>query len=408
MSTRPTRLTCPARSPVTDGDWGLLEPLAGGATDTSDDAVLGALVDVERALLRAWGDLLGENLDAVASAMRTDRIDRADLLAGSRTGGVPVIPLANQLRRLAETAVPGSGEYVHAGVTSQDVLDTALVLMAGRALTRARDRLVAAGQALVALAESEQTTLAIARTLGQHAAQSTVGVAVAGWLDGVTSALDALAALELPVQLGGAVGTGEDIDRLAGRAGATDELRAGFAAELGLTDPGRVWHTERSPSLAIAAAAALIGTALGRIGRDVAFLARTEIGEFSLGATGGSSAMPHKRNPVDAVLLTANGLRVAGLVATVHSAAISQDARPAGEWHAEWAALRGLVRLALESADVAATMLPALSVDRAAVERNRALSPDLADDRAATLAASGRIVSTAVRRFQSLHLTESP
>ena len=396
------------RLPVAEGDWGLLDPLAGGAAATSDDAVLEALVEVERALVRAWGSLRGENLDAVADVLSADRLDRADLLAGTRTGGVPVIPLAIQLRALAEAADAGSGVHVHAGVTSQDVLDTALVLMAHRALMLARDRLVLAGQALAALAETEWNTLAIARTLGQHAAQSTVGVAVASWLDGVSSAIAALDATGFPVQLGGAVGTGEDIDRLAGRAGATDELRAAFAAHLGLADPGRAWHTERSASLGISAAAALIGTALGRIGHDVAFLARTEVGEFTLAATGGSSAMPHKRNPVDAVLLHANGLRTAGLVATVHTAALSQDARPAGEWHAEWAAFRALVRLALQSADAAATMLPTLTVDRAAVDRNRAISPDLVHDPEVTLAAAGRVVAAAVRRFQSLQHTESP
>jgi 3-carboxy-cis,cis-muconate cycloisomerase len=394
--------------PVADGDWGLLEPLAGGAAATSDDAVLESLVDVERALVRAWGSLGGENLDAVADALRADRLDRADLLAGTRAGGVPVIPLATQLRAQAEAAVTGSGMHVHAGVTSQDVLDSALVLTAHRALTLARARLVVAGEALAALAESEQNTLSIARTLGQHAAQSTVGVTVASWLDGVTSAITAFDGAEFPVQLGGAVGTGEDVDRLAGRAGATDELRVAFAAELGLADPGRTWHTERSPILGIAASAALIGTALGRIGHDAAFLARTEIGEISLAATGGSSAMPHKRNPVDAVLLHANGLRAAGLVATVHTAALSQDARPAGEWHAEWSAFRGLVRLALESADAATAMLPTLTVDRAAVERNRSISPDLQHDPEFTLAAAERLVTAAVRRFRSLPHPETP
>lgn len=398
--------------PVADGDWGLLEPLAGGAAATSDDAVLESLVEVERALVRAWGSLGGENLGAVAVALRADTLDRADLLAGSRSGGVPVIPLATQLRAQAEAAVTGSGVRVHAGVTSQDVLDSALVLTAHRALALCRGRLVVAGQALAALAEAEQGTLSVARTLGQHAAQSTVGVTVASWLDGVTSAITALDGTAFPVQLGGAVGTGEDIDRLAGRAGAgagaSDELRAAFAAELGLADPGRAWHTERSPILAIAASAALIGTALGRIGHDAAFLARTEIGEIGLAAVGGSSAMPHKRNPVDAVLLHANGLRVAGLVATVHSASLSQDARPAGEWHAEWAAFRDLVRLALESADAAASMLPTLTVGHATVERNRSISPDLRHDPELTLAAAERLVTAAVRRFESLPHPETP
>ena len=375
-------------------DWGLLEPLSGGAADsTSDDAVLAALVDVERAHLGSGGRLQGPDLDAVADSFRPEAIDRVNLLAGSRTGGVPVIPLVQQLRALAEAVVPGSGAAVHVGATSQDVLDSALMLVASRALGLAGARLRAAGDRLVALAEAEVHTIAIARTLGQHAAQSTVGVVAAGWLDGVTSAVESLDALTFPVQLGGAVGTGEHLD-----AGA----RAALAARLGLDDPGRSWHTERSPILATAASAALIAAVLGRIGRDVAFLARTEIGEVVLGTTGGSSAMPHKRNPVDAVLLTANGLRAPGLLATLHSAAVSQDARPAGEWHAEWSAFRALLRIALESADAATTMLAGLEFDHAAVERALTLSPDLQHDAAETIAASERVVTAAVQRFHSL------
>lgn len=378
--------------------WGLLEPLAASAGATGDDAVLAALIDVERALLRIGGGLANRDLDAVADAFLPEAIDRPALLAGTRSGGVPVIPLVVQLRAIAESVVPGAGPAVHAGATSQDVLDSALVLVASRALQVARSRLTDAGTALVALAEDEVQTLAIARTLGQHAAQSTVGVLAAGWLDGVTSAIEDIDSLAFPVQAGGAVGTGEDLG---------DGVRAALAAELGLDDPGRSWHTERAPILRIASAAAVVAAVLGRLGRDVAFLARTEIGEVALGTTGGSSAMPHKHNPVDAVLLTANGLRAPGLLATMHTAAVSQDARPAGEWHAEWSALRGLVRIALESADAASTMLATLTVDHAAVERSRAISPGLQHDAASTIGASRRVVGAAVRRFRALPTKES-
>ena len=382
-------------------DWGLLEPLAGSATATSDDAVLTALVDVERALVLARGDLRGEDLAAVADALRADDLDRGNLLAGARAGGVPVIPLVVQLRAQADAAAPGSGAHVHAGATSQDILDTALVLVARRALGDARERLLVAGESLATLANAERHTLSIARTLGQHAAQTTAGVTAAGWLDGVTAAIDAIDNDSFPVQLGGTVGTGEDFDREAGSPHTADRLRSALAAGLGLDDPERSWHAERSPILRIASTAALVASALGRIGRDVAFLARTEIAEVSLGSTGGSSAMPHKHNPVDAVLLSANGLRVAGLIATVHSAAVSQDARPTGEWHAEWAAFRGLLRIALESADAAASMLGTLRFERPACELNRLLSPELDRDPDDTIAASARIVDSAVRRFRT-------
>ncbi|GGF05213.1 lyase family protein [Mycetocola zhadangensis] len=382
-------------------DWGLLEPLASSASATSDDAVLIALVDVERALVLARAQVRGENLDAVAASLRADALDRNDLIAGTRAGGVPVIPLVSQLRSQAEAAIPGSGVHVHAGATSQDILDTALMLVARRVLSKAREHLLGAGDSLVALANAEKDTLSIARTLGQHAAQSTVGATVAGWLDGVTAAIDAIDADRFAVQLGGAVGTGEDFDRDVGSPQATDRLRAALAAALDLHDPERSWHAERSAVLRIASTAALVAATLGRIGRDIAFLARTEIAEVSLGTTGGSSAMPHKRNPVDAVLLTANGLRAAGLIGTVHSAAVSHDARPTGEWHAEWAAFRDLLRIALESADAVAGVLGTLRFERPAIQENRSLSPDLQRDPEATLAASDRIVESAIHRFRT-------
>ena len=390
-------------------DWGLLEPLGGAATATTgDDAMLAALVEVERALLRAWARVGDGDAAAIADALDEEILDRAALVAGTRAGGVPVIPLVEQLRAQAEAAVAGSGARVHAGATSQDILDSALVLVCLTALVEARDHLVAAGSALAALAESERETVSIARTLGQHAAPSTIGVTVAGWLDGVSSAVEAIDATEFPVQLGGAVGTGEAFDRIADRPDATGDLRAALAAELGLADLRRSWHTERTPILRIAGTAALVTAALGRIGRDIAFLARSEIGEVVLGSTGGSSAMPHKRNPVDAVLLTANALRAPGLLSTVHAASVSQDARPTGEWHAEWQALRGLARLALESAEAASGLVATLDVDRTAVARNGALSPGLERDAEPTLAASARIVAAATERFSAVALLEAP
>jgi 3-carboxy-cis,cis-muconate cycloisomerase len=392
-------------------DWGLLEPLGGAAAAASDDAVLAALVDVERALVLAWGDVSDEpdaaeaDADArtasraVADALRIEALDVDALLAGAREGGVPVIPLVAQLRAQAEGAHPGSGWRVHDGATSQDILDSALVLVAKLVLDAARGRLVAAGKSLAALADAERSTVSIARTLGQHAEATTFGAHVATWLDAVTSAIDIVQAARFPVQLGGAVGTGLQFDER--QPGVTARLRAATAAQLDLDDPGRAWHTDRTPVLVLGDAAAAVVAACGRIGRDVAFLARTEIGELTVARTGGSSAMPHKRNPVDAVLLTANGLRAAGLVATLHAAAVSQDARPAGEWHAEWQALRSLLRLAAESSDAAADLVAGLTVEHDAIARTLALSPELLRDRDAVTAAAGGVVDAAVARFHA-------
>ena len=388
-------------------DWGLLEPLGGAAAAASDDAVLAALVDVERALMLAWGDVADDADDAArdevraaAADLRVESLDAAALLAGAREGGVPVIPLVAQLRAQAEAAHPGYGRHVHDGATSQDILDSGLVLVAKRVLDAVRGRLLAAGARLAALADAERSTVSIARTLGQHAEATTVGAHVATWLDGVTSAIEAVDAAPFPVQLGGAVGTGLAFDER--ERGVTPRLRAATAAHLGLDDPGRAWHTERTPVLAIGNAAAAVVAVCARIGRDVAFLARTEIGELGVARAGGSSAMPHKRNPVDAVLLTANGLRAAGLVATLHAAAVSQDARPTGEWHAEWQAFRSLLRLAAESADAVADLVAGLTVEHDAIERTLGLSPGLVRDRDAVVAAVGAVVDAAVARFHAI------
>ena len=397
---------------MTDGldsaafDWGLLEPLSAHAGLASDDAVLAALVDVERALMLAWTEERGtpDVVSRAADALDPATLDRPALREGARAGGVAVIPLVEQLRRQAEAAAPGSGGWVHRGATSQDVLDSALVLTAQRCVAQARAGLLRAGQRLATLAEEERSTLTVARTLGQHAGGTTVGATVASWLDGITAAVRQLDQLTFAVQLGGSVATGEAFAVLSGEPAAAERLRSATARLLGLDDPGAAWHTERSASLRIAQAAASAVAALGRYARDLVFLSRTELGEVHFAVAGGSSAMPHKKNPIGAVLLTANALRASGLLATVHAAAVSSDARPAGEWHAEWQALRGLLRLLLESAALAGEL--DFAFDRAAVERNRTAGGTelLAERATAALTGAlgsdfaGRIVREALNR----------
>lgn len=366
-------------------DWGLLEPAGAAGSGAGDDAVLGALVDVERALVLAWADLDGGDGTDVAAALNVGALDRDALVAGSRSDGVPVVALVEQLRVQAGDRA----DRVHRGATSQDIVDSALMVLSRNVLSDALTQLTNAGDALGAAARRERATPFTARTLSQEAEPTTVGAAVAVWLDAVSSSLAAIRAVEFPVQLGGAVGTGEAFNRLAGRADATALLRASLAEHLGLVDPRRAWHTDRSPVLAIAAAAAQVCASAGRIGRDLALGAREGILLPDEG--GASSAMPHKRNPVDAVLLTANGLRAGGLVATLHAAALSSDARPAGEWHAEWQAWRGLLRLAAESAAVLEHAARHLVVNAPVA---------IASDRATTAAAA--VVDASLARFASL------
>jgi 3-carboxy-cis,cis-muconate cycloisomerase len=365
-------------------DWGLLEPAGAAALGAGDDAVLAAMVDTEAALVAAWDDL-----DGVASSVSFDSgaLDRGRLVARARADGVPIVALVEQLREQAGT----HADRVHRGATSQDIVDTALMLVSRDALAAARVRLTAAAGELAARASEARSTPLQARTLTQPAEPTTFGAMLAGWLDVVISAGQALDAVRYPVQLGGAVGTGAAVLRSGRSPDVLDALRASLAGRLALDDPGRAWHTDRAPALAVADAAAQVAAAGGRIGRDLALAARDGC---LLPATGGaSSAMPHKKNPVDAVLLTANGLRAPGLLATVHTVALSYDARPAGEWHAEWQAWRGLLRLASENAAVLAHAVPDATIVASAVPR-----PESMD--AAALAAAEHAVDAALARFE--------
>jgi len=360
-------------------DWGLLEPAGEAGTIASDDRILDAMVEVERAHLGAWGALLGVE---TTSTLEAGDLDRASLLRESRRAGVPVVGLAQALRQQG-------GTLVHQGMTSQDVMDTALMLISRDVLTTARAGLVAAGSSFAALAREHRGTPFAVRTLTQEAETSTLGAVIGGWLDVISSALETVDAVAFPLQLGGAVGDGDAFARLSGRPDAVTELRRRMAGALGLTDPVRAWHTDRSPVLAVTRASASVCSAGGRIGRDLGLLARDETATPIHG--GGSSAMPHKRNPVDAVLLVANGLRVGGPLAVVQTASLSYDARPAGEWHAEWQAWRETLRLAAESA----SLLEHAAGDLV-IQVRRSDGPATGTPRAAT------VVDAALSRFERL------
>ena len=356
---------------MTPGDWGLLQPVTAGTPDAAgDDQVLAAMVAVEAALLRAWARVDGTDDDAAARALGAVALDREALVDGIARDGVVVVELVEQLRdHLEQLEIPAP--RLHTGATSQDVLDTALMRVARTAFEQLRVQLAASGTALAVLADAERDAARVGRTLGRNAAPTTLGAQVAGWLDGISSAVATVDRTRFPVQLGGAVGTGEQADRAGGRPGAITALRSALAEELDLDDPERSWHTERTPVLAVATAAATVTSALGRIGRDLVTGSRDGVDEVVLAGGGGSSAMPHKRNPVGPVVMSAAALQAPGLLSTVVRAAVSVDERPAGEWHAEWSALRELVRLASGSAD------------------------DV------TLAACGKVVDAAIARFRS-------
>ena len=304
---------------------------------------------------------------AVTAAARAERVRRggpgpagcADRQPGARAGprADPQLP-------------PGPAAAVHQGATSQDIVDTAAMLLARQALGVISDDLAAAAAAAARLAAVHRDTIMIGRTLLQQAVPVTFGLVAAGWLTGLDEAaagLDRVAASRSRVQFGGAAGT---LSALGDRG---PEVAALLAAELGLHAPTLPWHTDRLRITEIAGALGVTGV-LSKIARDVTLLAQSEVGEVAEGGgdggRGGSSAMPHKRNPVAAIAVLGCPRQTPGLVATLVAAAEQEHQRAAGAWHAEWEPLADLLRLTGSAAAWAADLLGGLEADPGRMRRN--------------------------------------
>ncbi|MDX3570758.1 3-carboxy-cis,cis-muconate cycloisomerase [Streptomyces sp. ID05-47C] len=345
-------------------DAGLLAPGWTGsraATATSDTAYLRALLDAEAALTRAQATLgLAPAAAATAVTEAADGVfDVGSLAERARSGGNPVIPLVADLTK---TVGPEFGPYVHRGATSQDILDTATMLVAVRALEPVLADLDRTQRALARLAAGHRDTPMPGRTLTQHAVPTTFGLKAAGWRQLVLDARDRVSAVRdsLPAQLGGAAGTLAAFTAY----GAEDAtaLPAAYARELGLCAPLLPWHTLRTPVADLAGCLAFTAGALGKTAADVLTLSRTEIGEVTEAGGGGSSAMPHKANPVRSTLIGAAAQRAPQLAATLYGSLVAPDERPAGAWHAEWEPLRDLLRLVGGAARDAAELTEGLRV----------------------------------------------
>lgn len=373
--------------PSTDpfADTGLLSPGQAGTPveqATGDAAFVRAMLDAEAALTRAQAALglapASAAAEVTAAAAETGRYDARDLALRARSGGNPVIPLVADLTAAVAGRDEAAAAYVHRGATSQDIIDTAAMLVASRALAPVLGDLARTAGALGRLAREHRATLMAGRTLTQHAVPTTFGLKAAGWRALVLDAHDRLTAVRtaLPAQLGGAAGTLAAFHAFAegsaaagkgggGTEGAPDlgeRLTAAYAAETGLAEPGLPWHTLRTPVADLGGALAFTAGALGKIAADVLVLTRTEIGEVTEGTGGGSSAMPHKANPVRAALIAAAARQVPALASVLHASMAAEDERPAGAWHAEWQPLREALRLVGGAARGAAELAEGLRV----------------------------------------------
>jgi 3-carboxy-cis,cis-muconate cycloisomerase len=332
--------------------------LARGAVraEVDDGAWLQAMLDVEAALARVQGS---PHADSIAGCCQAELLDAGRLGAEAARVANPVVPLVRAVR---ESVEPDAAADVHRGATSQDILDTAAMLVAHRALGPLLDDLGASAGAAAALAERHRETAMAGRTLLQQAVPITFGLKAAGWMTGLDAAAARLAEVRrdrLAVQLGGAAGT------LAAFGGDGPRLLADLAADLGLGEPALPWHTDRTRVAELAAALGEACGAAGKVAGDVVLLAQTEVAEVSEGdpGAGGSSAMPHKHNPVAAVSTLACADQAPGLVATLLRCMVGEHERAAGAWQAEWRPLSDLLRLTGSAAAWLRHCLEHLEVD---------------------------------------------
>lgn len=331
-----------------------------------------AMLDVEAALAEVEASLNVIPAGAAATIGSVARVDLYDLEAireaASRAGNA-AIPLIRQLTDRVAAIDPKAAGYVHWGATSQDIIDTAVVLgLRDRvpAIAAAIER--AANAAAVHARRHAQTPMA-GRTWLQQATPITFGLKAAGWVDALDRAGRTVrAALEdaMVLQCGGAAGT------LAALGAAGPEVAAGLAARLGLALPAIPWHAHRDRLVSLACALGVATGTLGKIARDLGLLAQTEVAEAHEPAAeaGGSSSMPHKQNPVRAASAIAAAIRAPGLVATMLSAMPQEHERGLGGWQAERETLPELIDVAQEAAQALAGALEALVVEPARMQTN--------------------------------------
>ena len=346
-----------------------------GAAATDSAAWLRAMLDTEAALVRALerAGLAPAGAGAAVTAAAAGTFDAGGLGSQAALSGNPVPALVAALRK----AVPAeSADTVHRGATSQDIIDTAAMLLARGALDAIAVDLAAAAEGCAALAAAHRDTVMIGRTLLQQAVPVTFGLVAAGWLTGLDEAGDAVTrvrAQRLAVQFGGAAGT---LASLGPEGPAVARLLAG---ELDLAVPVLPWHTDRSRVIEAGTGCAAASVALAKPARDVTLLAQAEVGEVREGGDegtgagmrrGGSSAMPHKQNPVAAIAVLGCARRVPGLLATLVAAGEQEHQRAAGAWHAEWETLADLLRLTGSAARWGADLIGGLVVDPARMRAN--------------------------------------
>jgi 3-carboxy-cis,cis-muconate cycloisomerase len=343
----------------------------------SDRARVQGMLDFEAALARAEavaGVMPAAAVDPIAAACRAELFDVESLGLDTAPAGNPAIPLVRALTEQVARAHPEAARWVHFGATSQDAIDTGLVLQLRQALEILDDDLGRLTAALARLTRAHRDTLLAGRTWLQQAEPTTLGLKTGGWLaaaDRHRVRLREVRTRDLVVQLGGAVG---NLAALGDRGPRVMDL---LGEELGLGVPELPWHTHRDRLVEAGAAMGLLAGTLGKIGRDVSLLMQTEVGEAfepEGPGRGGSSSMPQKRNPVAAAVASAAALRVPALVSTLLTAMVQEQERGLGGWHAEWEVLPEIWLLTGGALAQVASVAEGLEVDARRMADNLAAS----------------------------------
>lgn len=329
----------------------------------SNRSVITNMLTAEATLAKAQAELgliPVEAAEIIEFSCNVEYIDIDKLITDIKLGGNAAIPLVQQLTKVIKNSNFEASKYVHFGATSQDIIDTASILSIKEVISWMEDKLITLEQALLNITKKHQNTIMIGRTLMQQARPITFGLKTANWLESITRSKLRLQTVKtdvLQIQLSGAVGSGNN--------NITDEVQIKFAEYLNLRNAS-LWQSQRDDLNEFASVLGILSGSLGKIAKDISLMMQTEVGEAFEGAQegkGGSSTMPHKRNPVTCALILSNSTRTPGLVSTMLSSMIQEHERSAGYWHAEWETLTQLIGLTCGSLEKSIDLIENLEVE---------------------------------------------
>lgn len=368
----------------------------------SDRSILEAMLAFEVGLARAEasvGVIPSAAADVIEKAARPELYDAGALATDSLRSATLSIPFVKALTEEVKKIDASVAGFVHWGATSQDVADTALVLVLKKAGEVLGTDLMRLEQALTKLSDKHSSTVMLGRTLLQAALPITFGLKVAGWLGAIHrnhARLNAAFDDALILQFGGAAGTLASLGDQGTAAGKA------LARELGLVYPEAPWHTQRDRLAMLMCTLGVIAGSLGKMGRDISLLSQNEVAEVAEPAAegrGGSSAMPHKQNPIDCTLTLASAYRVPGLVSTYLSLMVQEHERAAGGWQAEWATISGIVQATGLAASSMAEVAEGLTVNADRMRENIEATHGTIFAERATMLLAGKLGRDATRKI---------